>query len=57
LADQDQQSADPEVSQVNVEEGGSPSSDFSTIHFGDAELRAYERLQKVMRMIDEWLEI
>jgi len=58
LVEQDQQGADPEVSdRASVEEAGSPSPDYSEIHFGDAEQRAYERLQNVMRMIDERLQI
>ena len=58
LAEQDQQDTHPQVShRASVEEAGSPSPDCSEIHFGDAEQRAYERLQNVMRMIDERLEI
>jgi hypothetical protein len=58
LAEQDQQATDPEVSdRASVKEVGSLSPDYSEIHFGDAERRAYERLQNVMRMIDERLEI
>jgi len=58
LAEQDQQDTDPEVShRASVEEVGSPSPDCFVIHFGDAEQRAYERLQNVMRMIDERLGI
>jgi len=58
LAEQHQQDTDTEVSdRASVEGVGLPSPDYSVIHFGDAEQRAYERLQNVMRMIDEWLKI
>jgi len=58
LAGENQQGTDTKVShRATVEEVGLPSPDCAVIHFGDAEQRAYERLQKVMRMIDERLEI
>ena len=58
MAEQDQQGTDSEVSyRTIIEEIGSPSPEGSTIHFGDAEQRAYERFQNVMRMIDERLKI
>ena len=56
--EQDQQGREPEVPhRATAEEVGSLSPDYSEIHFGDAEQRAYERLQNVMRMIDDWLRI